>query len=150
MILKFWPRRPRKWPLNRSSLGGCPVDFIQNYIFEISGLHWSKWAIACLIWKTFIFQICYQPRRLDVENLKNESFVWPRRPRRPRKELGEYFQRLHFWNQWVPLIKTQCRVRYLLDFDLKLRSGQGCLMQKSGICSLHLLTLTINNWQVIV
>ena len=41
------------------------------------------------------------------------------------KELGEYFQRLHFWNQWVPLIKTQCRVHYLLDFDLKLRSGQG-------------------------
>ena len=36
------------------------------------------------------------------------------------KELGEYFQRLHFWNQWVPLIKMHCRVRYLLDFDLKM------------------------------
>ena len=42
------------------------------------------------------------------------------------KEPSEYFQRLHFWNQWVPLIKTQCRVRYLLDFDLKIRSGQVC------------------------
>jgi hypothetical protein len=40
------------------------------------------------------------------------------------KELGEYFQRLHFWNQWVPLIKMHCRVRYLFDFDLKIRSGQ--------------------------
>ena len=29
---------------------------------------------ACLIQKTFIFQICKQPQRLDVENLKNESF----------------------------------------------------------------------------
>ena len=29
---------------------------------------------GCLIWKTFIFQICKQPRRLDDENLKNESF----------------------------------------------------------------------------
>ena len=51
--------------------------------------------------------------------------VWPRRPRRPRKELGEYFQRLHFWNQFVPLIKMHYRVRYSLDFDLKIRSGQG-------------------------
>ena len=40
------------------------------------------------------------------------------------KELGEYFQRLHFWNQWVPLIKMHCRVRYLFDFDLKIRSDQ--------------------------
>ena len=40
------------------------------------------------------------------------------------KEPSEYFQRLHFWNQWVPLIKMHCRVRYLLDFDLKICSGQ--------------------------
>ena len=26
----------------------------------------------------------------------------------------------------VPLIKTHSRVRYLLDFDLKIRSGQVC------------------------
>ena len=50
--------------------------------------------------------------------------VWPRRPRRPRKEPSEYFQQLHFWNQWVPLIKMHCRVCYLLDFDLKIHSGQ--------------------------
>ena len=25
MILKFWPRWPRKWPLNLSSLGGRPL-----------------------------------------------------------------------------------------------------------------------------
>ena len=42
------------------------------------------------------------------------------------KEPSEYFQRLHFWNQWVPLIKMHFRVRYSLDFDLKSRSGQGC------------------------
>ena len=48
------------------------------------------------------------------------------------KELGEYFQRLHFWNQWVPLIKMHCRVHYSLDFDLKIRSGQVCLMKISG------------------
>ena len=47
--------------------------------------------------------------------------VWPRHP---RKELGEYFQRLYFWNQYVPLIKMHCRVRYLLNFGLKIRSGQ--------------------------
>ena len=50
-------------------------------------------------------------------------------PRRPQKEPSEYFQRLHFWNQWVPLIKTQYRVCYLLNFDLKLRSGQRWLLQ---------------------
>ena len=37
------------------------------------------------------------------------------------KEVGEYFQRLYFWNQWVPLIKLHCRLRYLLDFDLKIQ-----------------------------
>ena len=74
MILKFWPRWPRKRPLNLSSLGGRPVDFILNGIFKISGLLWSKWAIDCLIWKTFIFQIFnIQPPRL-LTNLKNESF----------------------------------------------------------------------------
>ena len=33
---------------------------------------------------------------------------------------SEYFQRLHFWNQLVPLIKMHCRVRYLF----KIHSGQ--------------------------
>ena len=40
------------------------------------------------------------------------------------KELGKYFQRLHFWNQWVPLIKMYCSMRYLFNFDLKIHSGQ--------------------------
>ena len=50
--------------------------------------------------------------------------VWPQRPRRPRKEPSEYFQQLHFWNQFVPLIKMHYRVRYSFDFNLKIRSGQ--------------------------
>ena len=52
--------------------------------------------------------------------------VWPRQPWRPRKEPSEYFQQLHFWNQFVPLNKMHYRVRYSLDLDLKIRSGQGC------------------------
>ena len=36
--------------------------------------------------------------------------------------LGEYFQRLHFWNQWIPLIKMHCNVCYLFDYDLKICS----------------------------
>ena len=48
MILKFWPPGPRKRPLNLSSLKIRPVDFISDYIFEISGFHWSIWAIDCL------------------------------------------------------------------------------------------------------
>ena len=59
------PQQPRRLPSG---------FYFELYIFEISGLHWSKWGIACLIRKTFIFRICYQPRRLDVENLKNENF----------------------------------------------------------------------------
>ena len=42
------------------------------------------------------------------------------------KELGGYFQQLHFWNRCVPLIKMHCRVQYLFDFDFKIRSGQVC------------------------
>ena len=45
--------------------------------------------------------------------------VWPRRPQCPRKELGEYFQWLHFWNQFVPLIKMHYRVRYSLTLISK-------------------------------
>ena len=40
------------------------------------------------------------------------------------KELGEYFERLLFWNQWVPLIKMYSRVRHLFDFNLKICSGK--------------------------
>ena len=49
------------------------------------------------------------------------------------KEPSEYFQQLHFWNQWVPLIKMHCRVRYLFDFDLKVRSGQ-VWKQNNNVC----------------
>ena len=42
------------------------------------------------------------------------------------KEPSEYFQWLYFWNQWVLLIKMHCWVLYLLDFDLKICSGQVC------------------------
>ena len=37
MILKFWPRWPRKQPLNLSSLKIRPVDFILNDIFVSFG-----------------------------------------------------------------------------------------------------------------
>jgi hypothetical protein len=50
MILKFWPCDLE------NDLKIRPVDFILDYIFKINGFHWSKWAIYCLIWKTFIFQ----------------------------------------------------------------------------------------------
>ena len=54
------------------------------------------------------------------------------------KEPSEYFQWLHFWNQWVPLIKTQCRLCYLLDFDLKIHSGQRCGTEITSVLSLNL------------
>ena len=44
--------------VHKTRLSVVEKNFILNYIFEISGFHWSKWAIDCLIWKTFIFQIC--------------------------------------------------------------------------------------------
>ena len=53
------------------------------------------------------------------------------------KELGEYFQLLHFWNQWAPLIKMHCRVCYLFDFDLKIRSGQVCSIGQDWNFKLH-------------
>ena len=68
-IFIFWPRWPRKRPLNLSSFGGRPLDYNLNGI-------------------------------------------------------------LHFWNQFVPLIKMHYTVRYSLDFDPKIRSGQVCCPQK--------------------
>ena len=42
-----------------------------------------------------------------------------------KKRLGDYFQQLHFWNQWVLLIKMHWKMCYLFDIDLKrlLRPG---------------------------
>ena len=56
MILKFWPWWPWKWPLNLNSLGGCLMDFILNYIFEISGFYWPKWPIGLPICLTLIIE----------------------------------------------------------------------------------------------
>ena len=78
MILKFWPRRPRKWPLNLSSLGGIEFssfwvsrsfdlgdlgvlekswgNIFNNYIFEISRFHWSKCTIECAIYSILILK----------------------------------------------------------------------------------------------
>ena len=56
MILKFWPRWPQKRPLNLSSLKIRPVGFILNYIFEISGFHWSKCTVECAICLTLILK----------------------------------------------------------------------------------------------
>ena len=116
MILKFWPRWPRKQPLNLSSLKGPPLDFNLNGIFEISGLHWSKWAIACFIWRTFIFWIfSLQPPRL-LTNLKNESF--------PNKTSYSSFWSVEATDFKNVILDKIHWVRYLLDFDLRIHSGQ--------------------------
>ena len=69
--------------------------------------------------------------------------VWSRQPQQPQKELGEYFQWLHFWNQWVPLIKMHCRVRYLFDFDLKICSSQVWLTNFCKLLSLTYYTVKL-------
>ena len=118
MKSRIWPQWTRKWPLKLSSLGGCPVDFILNDIFKISSFHWSRPKFQNhLVFITFhnrIFVI------FAFDKISKGMIVTV------EKEPSEYFQQLHFWNQWVPLMKMQCRVRYLLDFDLKIRSGQVC------------------------
>ena len=78
MILKFWPRWPQKQPLNLSSLKIHPMDFILNYIFEIIGFHWSKWAIDCLLWKTFIHDFLSLSRVITREGwFGDSSCIWP-------------------------------------------------------------------------
>ena len=47
------------------------------------------------------------------------------------KELGEYFQQLHFWNQWVPLSK--CTVECDICLTLILKSAQ-------ARCAVHLIS----------
>ena len=38
--------------------------------------------------------------------------------------IENFFNDYISFNQWVPLIKMHCRMQYLLDFDLKIHSGQ--------------------------
>ena len=123
MILKFWPRWPRKWPLNLSSLGGRPLDFDLNGIFEISGFHWSKWAIACLIWRTFIFQIfSLQPPRL-LTNLKNESALckWPINQFKIKKYKQAYCPNVHIYivNRYTTVKPLWCNLGLLETTTLK-------------------------------
>ena len=63
------------------------------------------------------------------------------------KELGEYFQRLYFWKQWVPLIKMYCKVRYLFDFDLKIHSGQVWVIKVPLKEQVLLLYLPKSEWE---
>ena len=93
----FWDQSQANSALYSAFWSVEPTNF-KNVIFE--NIHWALFEVA------------------EVE------VVWPRRPWRPQKEPSECFQKLHFWNQWVLLIKMHCRVHYLLDSDLKTRSGQ--------------------------
>ena len=97
MILKFWPRWPQKQPR--------PPDV---KISKSSSFYEFSFRIFIQNFHSFLL--------IHFKNYAKQS----------RKELGKYFQRLHFWNQWVPLIKMHYRVRYSLVFDLKIRSGQVC------------------------
>ena len=78
-------------------LAHSEVVEVVEVIFEVAE---AKFWISSSFYK-FSFRIFVI---LDFE------VVWPRRPRRPQKEPSEYFQPLHFWNQWVPLIKMHYRV----------------------------------------
>ena len=94
-------------------------------LYVIKSQNWSKWAIDFLIRKTkFQNHLVFITFHNIIFVVLSFEVVWPRRPRCPRKEPSEYFQWLHFWNQFVSLIKMHYRVRYSLDFDLKIHSGQ--------------------------
>ena len=86
---------------------------------------WPEWILRMLrfrgcFWGHLVFMTFHN--RILVVFIFDE--ISKGMPVTLEKKLGEYIQRLHFWNQWVPLIKMHCRVRYLFDFDLNIRSGQ--------------------------
>ena len=85
--------------------------------------HWGQNFKIIQFLSLFIIEFLSFNRIFVVLNFE---VVWPRQPRLPRKEHSDYFQRLHFWNQFVSLIKMHYRVRCLLDFDLKIPSSQVC------------------------
>ena len=79
-------------------------------ILEIRGFYWSKWAIDCLIWKTYIFQIFnIQPPRL-LTNLKNESF--------PNKTINDYIFEISLFH-W-----SKCTIECAIYSILILNSDQ--------------------------
>ena len=48
-----------------------------------------------------------------MKEIINENYfdeISKNRPQQPQKELGEYFQWLHFLNQWLPLIKMHYNI----------------------------------------
>ena len=109
MILKFWPRWPRKRPLNLSSLRGCWGLEIVFEVTEVKTFHNRIFVV-------FVFDKISKGMIVTIE-----------------KEPSEYFQQLDFWNQCVLLIKMHCRVHYLLDFDFKIFSCQvwACILEVS-------------------
>ena len=130
MILKFWPLWPRKWLLNLSSFRGCPVDFILDYIFEISDFHWSKWAITCLIRKTFIFQIFnIQPPKL-LTNLKNG---------RAEKKLGI------FWTTFESVFFMILRAKQNVLFK---NNVARVLQQNTPVIGHFILFLNLIFWEI--
>ena len=75
-------------------------------------------------------------------------FVFGSMPVTIKKELGEFFQRLHFWNQWAPLIKMHCRVLYSFDCDLKICSGQVCLWNWNPLHSCFFTNCVWSRWAI--
>ena len=60
----------------------------------------------------------------DNINNTNSSHTWPERILRSKHIYNDYIFEISWFHEPVPLIKINCRVRYLFDFDLKIRSGQ--------------------------
>ena len=64
----------------------------QEVIFEVADAKFWIWFSFC----KFLFRI------IIVIGFK---VVWPRQPQWPRKGVREFFQKLHFWNQCIPVKK---------------------------------------------
>ena len=105
MILKFWPRWPRKWPLNLSSLGGHPLDFNLNGFFQnqwlllielscrlsyLENFHFSNLSAAsdtgC--WKSLIIKVLLMVRGIMPQE-QNATDPW----------LGMNFREWITWEQ---------------------------------------------------
>jgi hypothetical protein len=84
----------------------------------------SKWKLVKTKWNP----------KFGLSDLKNdlltsmnsEGAQWPQRPWRPQKGLRAFFQKLHFWNQCIPMKKMRCVTASWSKFSLNLYTEEVC------------------------
>ena len=108
MKSKFWPQRPRKWPLDLNDLGRGWVIFFKNYIFKIIASILPRSLGQEVIFEVteakFWISSSFNKFSFRIFIVLGFKVVWPQWPQRPQKWHTQIFWKQPQINVFVPKI----------------------------------------------